>query len=108
MNEVPDPRFACDDAFPGRHVLRLIRRAVKRHRLDLHGLRVLTEAGVGYRRVTPALAALAGAAEVYAVARDSVQSSRKEAERQTEYLARLAGIQDLSLIHISEPTRRTP
>src|SRR5665647_3326464 len=72
MNEVPDPRFACDDAFPGRHVLRLIRRAVERHRLDLHGLRVLTEAGVGYRRVTPALAALAGAAEVYAVARDRV------------------------------------
>src|SRR5665647_2584304 len=92
MNEVPDPRFACDDAFPGRHVLRLIRRAVERHRLDLHGLRVLTEAGVGYRRVTPAIAALAGAAEVYAVARDSVQSSRKEAERQTEYLARLAGV----------------
>ena len=102
MNEVPDPRFACDDAFPGRHVLRLIRRAVERHRLDLHGLRVLTEAGVGYRRVTPTIAALAGAAEVYAVARDSVQSSRKEAERQTEYLARLAGIQDR--VHVL-PTR---
>src|SRR5665647_1377137 len=149
MNEVPDPRFACDDAFPGRHVLRLIRRSIERHRLDLHGLRVLTEAGVGYRRVTPAIAALAGAAEVYAVARDSLQASRKAAEQQTAYLARLAGIQDrvhglptrlqarrqdvhavldagepgeilrlllrllarrlhLSLIHISEPTRRTP
>lgn len=102
MNDVPDPRCACDDTFPGRHVLRLIRRSIERHRLDLAGLRVLTEAGVGYRRVAPAIAALAGAVEVYAVARDSVQSSRKEAEQQTEYLARLAGLQDR--VHIL-PTR---
>lgn len=102
MNEVPDPRFACDDAFPGRHVLRLIRRSIERHRLDLHGLRVLTEAGVGYRRVTPTIAAMAGAVEVYAVARDSVQASRKAAEQQTAYLARLAGIQDR--VHVL-PTR---
>ncbi len=102
MHETSDSRFACDDAFPGRHVLRLIRRSIERHRLDLAGLRVLTEAGVGYRRVTAAIAALAGAAEVYAVARDSVQASRKEAEQQTEYLARLAGVQDR--VHVL-PTR---
>ena len=74
MQPAADPRYACDDAFPGRHVLRLIRRAVERHRLDLGGLRVLTEAGVGYRRVTPVIAGLAGASEVYAVARDSCEA----------------------------------
>ena len=52
--------------------MRLIRRAIERTRLDLKGLRVLTEASVGYRRVTPVIAALAGADEVYAVGRDSV------------------------------------
>lgn len=91
MDGTSDPRQACNESFPGRHVLRLIGRAVERHRLDLHGLRVLTEAGVGFRRITPVLAALAGADEVYAVARDTPQSARQEAEEQTEYLARLAG-----------------
>ncbi len=92
MQPTADPRYACDDAFPGRHVLRLIRRAVERHRLDLGGLRVLTEAGVGYRRVTPVIAGLAGAAEVYAVARDSFEASRREAEEQTAYLCAVAGL----------------
>ena len=55
MSDATDPRDACDDRFPGRQILRLIRRAIERHRLDLTGLRVLTEAGVGYRRVTPDL-----------------------------------------------------
>ena len=94
MSDALEPRFACDDAFPGRQVLRLIRRAIERHRLDLAGLRVLTEAGVGYRRVTPVIAALAGAAEVYAIARDSAQASRRDADAQTEHLCRLAGVQD--------------
>ena len=94
MNNATDPRDACDDRFPGRQILRLIRRAIERHRLDLTGLRVLTEAGVGYRRVTPVIAALAGADKVYAVGRDSVRSARKDAERQTAYLAALAGVQD--------------
>jgi len=49
----PTPAMPADDRFPGRQILRLIRRAIERHRLDLTGLRVLTEAGVGYRRVTP-------------------------------------------------------
>ena len=87
-------RFACDDRFPGPQIVRLIRRAIESTRLDLKGLRVLTEASVGYRRITPVLAALAGADEVYAVGRDSAASSRKEAEEQTAYFAGLAHVGD--------------
>jgi hypothetical protein len=97
-----DPRCACDDRFPGRQVVRLMKRAVAAHRLDLGGLRVLTEAGVGYRRVTAVLAALAGADEVYAVARDTPQTSRRDAEAQTAWLAARAGVE--SRVHLL-PTR---
>ena len=83
-------RYACDTRFPGLQAVRLIRREIERTRLDLKGLRVLTEAAVGYRRVTPVIAALAGADEVYAVGRDSAAASRKEAEEQTAYFAELA------------------
>ncbi len=108
MNEDPTmshdilPRDACDERFPGLQVLRLVRRAIARHSLDLHGLCVLTEAAAGYRRVTPVIAALAGADEVYAVARDSAQAARGQAEEQTMYLAALAGVQHR--VHIL-PTR---
>jgi len=94
MADLQHPRFACDESFPGRQVLRLARRAIERYRLDLRGLRVLTEASVGYRRATPVIAALAGADEVYAIGRDTAQAARKEAEAQTAYLAGLAGAQD--------------
>ena len=87
MADLQHPRFACDESFPGRQVLRLARRAIERYRLDLRGLRVLTEASVGYRRATPVIAALAGADEVYAIGRDTAQAARKEAEAQTAYLA---------------------
>ena len=85
-------RFACDDRFPSLEIVRLIRRAIESTRLDLKGLRVLTEASVGYRRVTPVIAALAGADEVYAVGRDSVAASRKDAEEQTAFFAELAHV----------------
>jgi hypothetical protein len=93
MTSDPD-RFATDDRFPGLQVVRLVRRAIESTRLDLRGLRVLTEAAVGYRRITPVIAALAGADEVYAVGRDTVEASRKEAEEQTAYFARLARVDD--------------
>jgi hypothetical protein len=87
-------RYACDDRFPGPQIVRLIRRAIAQSRLDLTGLSVLTEASVGYRRVTPVVAALAGADQVYAVGRDSAQASRKEAEEQTAYFAGVAHVGD--------------
>jgi len=89
-----DARFACDDRFPWRRVLRLAEREIAARHLDLGGLRVLTEAAVGYRRLTPVLAALAGAAEVYAVGRDSAGASRRDAEAQTGWLADVAGVRD--------------
>ncbi|GEM_PF-800527 len=85
---------ACDDRFPGAQVVRLARKAVERTRLDLTGLRVLTEASVGYRRITPVIAALAGADAVFAVGRDSARASRRQAEEQTAYLAALARVDD--------------
>ena len=87
-------RYARDERFPGLQIVRLIRRAIESTRLDLRGLRVLTEASVGYRRITPVLAALAGADEVYAVGRDSALASRKDAEEQTAYFAGLAHVGD--------------
>jgi hypothetical protein len=94
MTGAPHDRFACDERFPAAAVLRLARRAVARHQLDLSGLRVLTEATVGYGRVTAVLAAMAGADAVFAVSRDTPQASRKAAEEQTAWLARLAGVQE--------------
>lgn len=86
-------RFASDERFPWRRTLRLVERAIAGRRLDLSGLRVLTEAAVGYRRLTPIIAALAGADEVYAVGRDSAEASRRDAEAQTGWLAGVAGVQ---------------
>lgn len=85
-------RYACDARFPGLQTVRLIRRTIERTCLDLKGLRVLTEASVGYRRVTPVIAALAGADAVYAVGRDSAAASRREAEEQTAYFAGIARV----------------
>lgn len=87
-------RFAADERFPWRRTLRLAERAIAARRLDLSGLRVLTEAAVGYQRLTPVIAALAGAEEVFAVGRDSVSSSRRDAEAQTAWLADVAGVQE--------------
>ena len=68
-DDTPDGevRFACDERFPWRHTFRLAKRAIATRRLDLGGLRVLTEAAVGYQRLTPVIAALAGADAVFAV-----------------------------------------
>jgi len=73
--------------------VRLINRVIADRRLDLSGLRVLTEAGVGLGRLTAVLAAVAGA-EVFAVSRDTVEGTRRDAESQTAELASLAHVQD--------------
>lgn len=85
-------RFTCDGRFPGLQIVRLMRRAIATARLDLGGLNVLTEASVGYARITATLAALAGADVVYAVGRDTRAASRHQAEEQTRFLAELAHV----------------
>ncbi|WP_447968615.1 hypothetical protein [Nitrospira sp. M1] len=57
---------------------RLVRSAVDRMALDLTGIRVLTEAATGPYAATVALAALAGAAEVWAVTRNSQWGNASE------------------------------
>jgi len=54
-----------------RRLLNLMRAAVAQCQLDLRGLTVLTEAATGAYSVTPILAGMAGAREVFAVTRSS-------------------------------------
>jgi len=85
---------ARGSAFPSVRALRTIRAAIGRYGLDLTGLTVLTEAATGYYRVTPVIAALAGAEQVLAVARDSSYGSTDEAREQVDDLASAAGVSD--------------
>ncbi len=96
---------ALEDHVNGPHMLRLISRAIARHHLDLSGLRVLTEAGVGVRCATPVIAALAGA-EVFAVTRDTADAARRDAEQETLRLAAAALVSDR--IHLLSSRLQAP
>jgi hypothetical protein len=87
------PRFACDSRFPAQRVLRLIRERIAHYDLDLTGLTVLTEAATGYYRVTPVIAAMAGAEQVLALARDTRFGTVDQVQEQTAYLADQAGVE---------------
>jgi hypothetical protein len=69
-----------------------MREAVERCRLDLAGATVLTEAATGAYAVTPILAALAGAARVYALTRATPYGSVEDVTVRTRLLARLARV----------------
>ncbi len=71
---------------------RLVHDAVAALSLDLSGLTILTEAATGPFAVTAALAACAGAREVFCVARDSRYGSAEDAFAATRQLAAAAGI----------------
>jgi hypothetical protein len=81
------PRFACDARFPSRRILRLIGDRIAHFDLDLDGLTVLTEAATGYYRLTPTIAAMAGAERVLALGRDTRFGTFEQARQQTVYLA---------------------
>jgi hypothetical protein len=83
-------------AAPGLHPLRLLRlmeESIARCRLNLETLTVVTEAATGAYVVTPLLAAMAGADQVFAISRDSRFGSAEEAATETHDLARKAGVE---------------
>lgn len=80
---------------PGLHprrLLVLIKAAIRRTDLDLKGAVVLTEAATGAYVVTPVLAAMAGAQQVFAVARTSRYGTVEQVREQTQQLAELGGV----------------
>jgi hypothetical protein len=82
---------------PGLHperLLNLMRGAIERCQLDLSEMVVLTEAASGAWVVTPVLAALAGAKQVFALTQSSRYGTIEEIDRVTTDLARMAAVSD--------------
>jgi hypothetical protein len=73
-------------------LLRLMRRQIAATGLDLRGMTVLTEAATGAYATTPVIAALAGAARVWAFTRGSRHGSVAEVRAGTLALAEAAGV----------------
>ncbi|WP_378130966.1 hypothetical protein [Chelatococcus sp. GCM10030263] len=78
--------------FPPAGLVASMRQRIAATGLDLSGLTVLTEAATGAYSVTPVIAALAGAAQVHAVARPSRHGSVATAHAAVEALAHAAGV----------------
>ena len=68
--------------------------AIERCQLDLSDCSVLTEAASGAYQVTPVIAAMAGAAPVFAVTHTTSYGCFEEIAHRTLALARLAGVAD--------------
>jgi hypothetical protein len=81
---------------------RLMKEAIARCRLDLSGATVLTEAASGAYRVTPVLAAMAGARAVVAIARSSRYGTVAEISAGINELAQLAGVHDQQIAIVAE------
>ena len=74
-------------------ISRLMRKAIVKFDLSLKGLEVLTEAATGYFMFTPIIAALAGAAKVYALTKDSQYGKARDIRDATMALARHFGVE---------------
>jgi hypothetical protein len=86
-----------DSPAPGFHperLLALMRSAIERCGLDLTDSVVLTEAASGAYAITPVLAAMAGAARVFALTRTSRYGTVDEIARATFELANRVGVAD--------------
>lgn len=84
------------DKLPGLNPIRLVdlmQAAIERCRLNLSGHVVLTEAASGAYVVTPILAAMAGADQVYAISRTTQYGTFEEVSVDTHNLAKLAGVE---------------
>lgn len=93
---------------PGYNILRMVRlmrEAIDRVKLDLSGMVIVTEAATGAYSVTPVIAAMAGAHRVYAMARSSRYGSFQEVVQQTKSLAELAGVKE-SIKVVNRLTKR--
>lgn len=73
----------------------LIQQTIKFLKLDLSGLSVLTEAASGPYVVTPVIAALAGAEQVFALTGNSRYASMEQVTLQTRALENLCGLKDV-------------
>lgn len=79
----------------------LIKEAIKKLRLNLSGLTVLTEAATGNFFVTPIIAAKAGA-KVYAVAKDSSYAKKDEAKKNLLEKAKIFKASNINVIYSTE------
>lgn len=71
---------------------RLIENAIATFQLDLSGWVVLTEAATGYYILTPLIAALAGAENVYALTKDSHYGTARAVREETMDLSKRWGV----------------
>ena len=93
-------------ALPGMDAQRLVRLAkasVADMRIDLDGAVVVTEAATGAYAVTPIIAALAGARQVYGFTRSTAHGSVADVVRQTRELAVEAGVLDRIEVRTDRP-----
>jgi hypothetical protein len=84
------------DKRPGlnpKRLVALMQEAVARLKLDLSGAVTLTEAASGAYVVTPILAAMAGADQVFAFSRTTIYGGFEEIRANTQRLAKLAGVE---------------
>lgn len=72
----------------------LVRKLISKHKLNLAGLTVFTEAATGSYKYTPIIAALAGAEQVFAVTADSKYGSKEIVKEQTLIEAKILGVRD--------------
>lgn len=73
-------------------LVKLVRDAIERCKIDLSGKVILTEAATGAYVVTPVLAAMAGAEKVFAITKDTCHGKVQQVREQTEELAHISGV----------------